>query len=95
MITLPFFRGDGDRLVLGGDLLGRLEDRFHDELGGPAAGDAIQGSARSGLPRPHAMALGALGLALEIEEETSTRCGIAGDVGLPGTLAGERARLRI
>ena len=83
----PVLGGDGDGFVLGGDVLGGLEDRFHDELGGTAAGDAVEGRPDPASLAPHAMALRALDLALGIEEELSAGLRIAGQVGFPGALA--------
>src|SRR5262245_25005768 len=84
---LPLRRDHGHRLVIGIDVLGRVEDRFHDVLGRAAVGDAIQGRPDPASLAIDAVALGALGLALGREEELAARLGIALDVRLPGTLA--------
>src|SRR5262245_48978754 len=83
------FLGDHlDGLVHGIDVLRGLQDRFHDVVGGAAVGDAIQRGPDAAAFAADGMTLGAYRLALEIEKELMAGFGIAGEIRLPGLLAG-------
>src|SRR4051794_19940883 len=76
----------GDALVLGGDLLRRLEDRLHQELPRASAGDPVERGADPAPFAADAVALGALGLALGVEEQSAAGLWVAGEVGAPVVL---------
>ena len=80
------------RLILGIDVLRRLEYRLHDEFGRTAAGDAVERRTDAASFAIDGVALGALGLALGIEEDVLARLGISRQIRLPGVPAGARCQ---